>query len=114
MRRAIALLVLVLGSASVASSAGAFLCSCCDRSADPAVEGADLCCPDGDATRCASLSTQPKPASPWTTIAEASRPLVLPDRAVSPIRPLALVELRAIEGRPSGREGLAMRSILRI
>ncbi len=110
MRRAVTVLLLFLGLAGLASSGGALRCACCSPAESPAVDAADLCCPGGDATRCGFRASESPPAPSWGTTAEAPRALPPLDIAVS----LRSVELHALAARPSSRDGLAMRSILRI
>ena len=107
------MLVLVLTATSVAASTGALRCACCAPTRAASVE-ADLCCPGDDGARCVSVALEPPSASLWVAIAEASRPAIAP-LAVVPARvSVAWLELHADGARPSGREGLAMRSILRL
>jgi hypothetical protein len=114
MRRASSVFLFGLLLASLASSAGAQRCACCAPNAAPVVQSADWCCPGGDASRCASSATKPSPASAWTAIGEAPRPAILVELGISPPASLALLELQSLEGKPWGREGLALRSILRL
>ncbi len=113
MRRALALVTLVIALASLAGSAGALRCACCVPGSEAAIKTADLCCPSDDASPCASQALKPSSASPWT-LAEAPRPDLLPAVAVAPACAIDRLELQAMAARPSGRDGLALRSTLRI
>jgi hypothetical protein len=114
MRRASSVLLLALVLSSLAASAGAIRCACCAPGAATVMKTAEWCCPDGDGSRCASPAAKPAPA--WTALAETPRPALLPahDPAISPFDGLAFLELRFLAGKPSGREGLTLRSILRL
>jgi len=114
MRRLLATLVLVQLVATFALSAGAPRCACCAPSLTPTISTAQQCCPSGDSSRC--ISNAVPPSSLWLSLATAfqARPIILPDDAVPQLGPIDSLELEAVAARPSGREGLAMRSILRI
>jgi hypothetical protein len=114
MRRPLALLALILTLGTLVGSAGALRCDCCASSAAPTLDAADFCCPNGSAVRCGSRALSPSPSVRAAAILAEARPAVLPDVTVSPRGSMLLVNLRAEGAKPSGRDGLAMRSILRI
>jgi hypothetical protein len=115
MRRVLVIFLLTATFASFAGAAGALRCACCVPSEAPAMSTAELCCPGGDADRCASRALNPSPSLLLLAFpAEAARIAVLPPVAPPLVVGDALPELRADAARPSGRDGLALRSILRI
>jgi hypothetical protein len=103
--------MLLLGG--VVTSAGAVRCDCCASSSAPTLDAADFCCPGGDAARCGSRALNPSSVRPLVTLAEA-RPAVLSEIGVPTHGSALFLELRSEGAKPSGRDGLAMRSILRI
>ena len=114
MRRTLVLMTLMAALASLAASAGALRCACCAPGSEAAIKTTDLCCPSDDTGPCSSQALKPSSTSPLAALAEPAGPGLPPTVGASAAGSMAFLEHRALAARPSGRDGLAMRSILRI